>query len=103
MCCRFLLLFAIFCGYPNLGLGSPQNDQGYQVVGVPCAVNEEVSCMIVKCPAGRFCPAENYCYNPRCVCRRGYRRSHGVCVQKHVTLNLDAEALNSALLQTRFR
>lgn len=51
-----------------------------------CAANEEVSCLRVKCPAGSNCPAEDYCYNPKCVCRSGYRKIKGICMPKQSRL-----------------
>ncbi|KAL7734890.1 hypothetical protein ACLKA6_011164 [Drosophila palustris] len=62
----------------------------FEVMGVSCAENEEVSCLIIKCPTGQYCPAEDFCFNPKCVCRRGYRRSKGVCVKKQRAHNMGA-------------
>ncbi|XP_023160936.1 uncharacterized protein LOC115482823 [Drosophila hydei] len=96
-----IVLFPSLFGCFNPVLSSPQNDP-YEVAGVHCAVNEEVSCMMVQCAAGRYCPAENYCYNPVCVCRFGYRKVRGTCVKKHPSPKLSADKLNSVLLQTYF-
>lgn len=63
----------------------------YEVAGISCAPNEEVSCLMVKCPSGRNCPAEDFCYNPKCVCRRGYRKIGSDCVPKQRTHKLIKE------------
>ncbi|XP_044313789.1 uncharacterized protein LOC123037413 [Drosophila rhopaloa] len=80
-------------------LGRKQLDNHYQVVGVDCKENEAVSCLMIECPTGKFCPAENFCYNPKCVCRKGFRRVGGVCVPKHNSLHLNKATLESALLE----
>ncbi|XP_022232183.2 uncharacterized protein LOC111080708 [Drosophila obscura] len=84
------------------GRGAAQRDAPYDVVGVSCGQDEVVSCMLVQCTAGSFCPAEQFCYDPKCVCRRGYRRVRGACLPKHTTRHLDSDTLSSALLQTHF-
>ncbi|XP_041674304.1 uncharacterized protein LOC121530027 [Drosophila eugracilis] len=83
--------------------GQVFSDNHYQVVGVDCKENEAVSCMMIKCPADRFCPAENFCYNPKCVCRKGFRRHGGICVPKHDSLHLSKATLDTALLEIPYR
>ncbi|XP_036670470.3 uncharacterized protein [Drosophila suzukii] len=80
-----------------------RKDNHYQVVGVDCEENEAVSCLMIKCPTGGFCPAENYCFNPKCVCRKGYRRLRGVCVPKHNSIHLNKATLETALLRIPYR
>ncbi|XP_039149526.1 uncharacterized protein LOC120284773 [Drosophila simulans] len=80
-----------------------QNENPYQVVGVDCEENESVSCMIIKCPNGQECPAANFCYNPKCVCRKGFRRLNGVCVPKHNSRHLNKDTLEAALLEMPYR
>ncbi|KAI8041272.1 uncharacterized protein LOC128257107 [Drosophila gunungcola] len=86
-----------------LGRKHFRNDNHYQVVGVECKENEAVSCLMIECPTGSFCPAENFCYNPKCVCRKGFRRVGGVCVPKHNPLHLNKATLESALLKIPYR
>ncbi|XP_034655945.1 uncharacterized protein LOC117893437 [Drosophila subobscura] len=98
---RFLCLFlaSSLCS-----VVAAQRDDQYDVVGVSCGRDEVVSCTLVQCTAGSFCPAAQYCYDPKCVCRRGYRRVRGVCLPKHKTHHHPAsDTLHSALLQTHFR
>ncbi|XP_043649741.1 uncharacterized protein LOC122617817 [Drosophila teissieri] len=80
-----------------------QTENNYQVVGVDCGENESVSCMIIECPDDQFCPAANFCYNPKCVCRKGFRRLNGVCVPKHSSLHLNKGNLETALLEMPYR
>ncbi|XP_017844266.1 uncharacterized protein LOC108600938 [Drosophila busckii] len=77
-------------------------NDNYEVVGMACANNEEVSCMIADCPTSEHCPAANFCYNPKCVCRRGFRKVEGRCVKRHATPLLKQESINSALLRTYY-
>ncbi|XP_039487307.1 uncharacterized protein LOC120449074 [Drosophila santomea] len=76
-----------------------QTENSYQVVGVDCGENESVSCMIIKCPDDQYCPAAKFCYNPKCVCRKGFRRLNGYCVPKHSSLHLNKVKLETALLE----
>ncbi|KAH8322980.1 hypothetical protein KR059_012626, partial [Drosophila kikkawai] len=75
----------------------------YQVMGVECPPNEVVSCTIIKCPAGRACPAAKFCFDPECVCRQGFRRIKGVCMPKHKSLGLSKANLESSLLEIPYR
>ncbi|XP_068148946.1 uncharacterized protein [Drosophila tropicalis] len=80
-------LFMILCFASFHSAISQMNDY-YEVMGITCQANEEVSCLRIKCSNTNtndydYCPAARYCYNPECVCRRGYRRgSNGLCVPK---------------------
>ncbi|XP_017060252.1 uncharacterized protein LOC108100726 [Drosophila ficusphila] len=82
---------------------SYHNDNHYEVVGVDCNENEAVSCMLIKCQDTKFCPPENFCYNPKCVCRKGFRRLGNSCVPKHNSWLLKESALQSALLEIPYR
>ncbi|KAH8301156.1 hypothetical protein KR018_004003, partial [Drosophila ironensis] len=75
----------------------------YEVAGVQCEDNEVVSCMLVECPEDQFCPAKDYCFNPKCVCRKGYRRVRGSCMPKHPSLHLNSKTLESAMLEIPYR
>ncbi|KAH8357593.1 hypothetical protein KR200_001755, partial [Drosophila serrata] len=75
----------------------------YRVMGVDCQPNEVVSCTMIKCPSGRNCPAANFCFDPECVCRQGFRRIQGVCMPKHNSLGLSKDTLDSTLLEIPFR
>nr|XP_043066484.1 uncharacterized protein LOC108120764 [Drosophila bipectinata] len=86
--------------YRELKLGLYDN---YQVMGVNCEENEVVSCLLVECSGGDYCPAENYCFNPKCVCRKGYRKVRGVCIPKHTSLYLKPKVLETALLEMPYR
>ncbi|XP_044251943.1 uncharacterized protein [Drosophila takahashii] len=94
-----LLVMCVLLVGPVFGRKSFGNDNHYQVVGVDCEENEAVSCMMINCQNGAFCPAENFCFNPKCVCRKGFRRRHGVCVPKHDSLHLNKATLETALLR----
>ncbi|KRG06592.1 uncharacterized protein Dmoj_GI25869 [Drosophila mojavensis] len=76
-----IALFASLFGFFYPVLSSTQNDP-YHVVGVRCGINEEVSCTMVECSWGQYCPGRDYCYNPTCVCQFGYRKINGKCVEK---------------------
>ncbi|KAH8259713.1 hypothetical protein KR026_009407, partial [Drosophila bipectinata] len=78
-------------------------DDNYQVMGVNCEENEVVSCLLVECSGGDYCPAENYCFNPKCVCRKGYRKVRGFCIPKHTSLYLKPKVLETALLEMPYR
>ncbi|XP_002135106.3 uncharacterized protein [Drosophila pseudoobscura] len=97
------LVLASCLSVADPGRAGAQRDEHYDVVGVSCGQDEVVSCMLVRCTEGGFCPAEQYCYDPKCVCRRGYRRVRGACLPKHTDHHLDSDALNSALLQAHFQ
>ncbi|KAH8309731.1 hypothetical protein KR067_004425, partial [Drosophila pandora] len=75
----------------------------YQVIGVNCEENEVVSCLMIECSGNDFCPAEDYCFNPKCVCREGYRKVRGSCIPKHASLSLKPKVLESALLEMPYR
>ncbi|KAH8296029.1 hypothetical protein KR054_000776, partial [Drosophila jambulina] len=75
----------------------------YRVMGVNCQENEVVGCTIIKCPVGSHCPAANFCFDPECVCRQGFRRIQGVCMPKHNSLGLSKANLESSLLQISYR
>lgn len=72
-------------------------------MGVSCQENEVVSCTMINCPAGRYCPAANFCFDPECVCRKGFRRVRGACVPKHISQRLNKATLETALLEVPYR